>query len=209
MNNYFLSGENILKTYGRRLVFKNLNFSFSGNGIWGIAGPNGSGKSTLVKIIAGIVSPTKGKINHKLNDKNIVSENLHEYIGFVSPYLILYDEFSAEENLLYFAKIRGIDYNKEKVDSLLNEFLLFERRNDLLKGYSSGMKQRMKFIFALMHSPRILILDEPTTNLDISGKDSVYKIISEESASSIIITASNEQSDLSFCKEIIQLEDYK
>ena len=209
MNNYFLSGENILKSYGRRLVFKDLSFSFSASGVWGVAGPNGSGKSTLVKIIAGVISPTKGKIEHKLYDKKVESENLHKYIGFVSPYLVLYDEFSAEENLIYFTKIRGIGYNREKVDSLLNEFLLYERRNDLLKGYSSGMKQRMKFIFALIHSPKLLILDEPTTNLDTSGKDSVYKILNEESSSSIVIIASNEQSDLASCKEIIHLEDYK
>ena len=209
MNNYFISADKITKTFGRRLVFRDLNFSFSCNGNWGIAGPNGSGKSTLAKIISGIISPTKGKLIHKIDDTIILDESIHKYIGFVSPYLVLYDEFTAEENLLHFAKIRGIIYNKEKVDSLLNEFLLYERRSDLLKSYSSGMKQRMKFIFALMHSPKLLILDEPTTNLDISGKDSVYKIINEESATSIIIIASNEQSDLAFCKEIIQLEDYK
>jgi heme exporter protein A len=209
MNNYHLLGENITKTFGRRIVFKDLHFSFSERGIWGIAGPNGSGKSTLVKIIAGIISPTKGKINHKINEKKIESEVLHDFIGFVSPYLVLYDEFSAEENLLYFAKIRGISYNKTKVDSLLNEFLLYDRRNDLLKDYSSGMKQRMKFIFALMHSPQVLILDEPTSNLDAAGKDTVYKIINEESTSSIVIIASNEENDLSLCKEIIQLEKYK
>jgi heme exporter protein A len=209
MNSYHISAEKITKSYGRRLVFKDLNFSFSGTGIWGIAGPNGSGKSTLVKLIAGIISPTKGKIIHKINEKNIENEDLHKFIGFVSPYLVLYDEFTAEENLLHFAKIRGISFNKEKVDLLLSEFLLYERRNDLLKGYSSGMKQRMKFIFALMHSPFLIILDEPTTNLDNSGKDSVYKIINDESASSIVITASNEQNDLAFCKEIIHLENYK
>jgi ABC-type multidrug transport system ATPase subunit len=89
MNSYSLSGENILKTYGRRLVFRDLNFSFTGCGVWGVAGPNGSGKSTLAKIIAGVISPTKGKVEHMLNDKKIESENIHKYIGFVSPYLII------------------------------------------------------------------------------------------------------------------------
>jgi len=209
MNNYHLSGENITKTFRRRIVFKELDFSFSNIGIWGIAGSNGSGKSTLVKIIAGIISPTKGKINHSIEGKKIISESLHDFIGFVSPYLILYDEFSAEENLIYFAKIRGINYNKEKIDLLFNEFLLYDRRNDLLKGYSSGMKQRMKFIFALMHSPKVIILDEPTSNLDAAGKESVYKLIKEQSTDSIIIVASNEENDLSLCQEIIKLEKYK
>jgi heme exporter protein A len=209
MNNYNLLGENVTKTFGRRLVFKDLNFSYSKSGIWGIAGPNGSGKSTLVKIIAGIISPTRGKIRHSIDEKKIEDESLHNFIGFVSPYLVLYDEFTAEENLIYFSMIRGINYNKEKVDLLLSEFLLYERKNDLLKGFSSGMKQRMKFIFALMHSPKVIILDEPTSNLDATGKDSVYKLIKEQSTDSIIIVASNEENDLSLCREIIKLENYK
>jgi heme exporter protein A len=209
MNNYQLSGENVTKTFGRRLVFKDLNFSYFNNGIWGIAGPNGSGKSTFVKIIAGIISPTRGKIKHSIDEKNVEGESLHNFIGFVSPYLVLYDEFTAEENLNYFSMVRGIEYNKEKIDFLLNEFLLYERKNDLLKSYSSGMKQRMKFIFALMHSPKVIILDEPTSNLDTKGKETVYKLINDESATSIIVIASNEENDLSLCNEIIKLENYK
>ena len=71
------------------------------------------------------------------------------------------------------------------------------------------MKQRMKFIFALMHSPELLILDEPTSNLDKEGKNSVYNIVSEEAENSIVVIASNEQGDLDLCDKIIDLEEYK
>jgi len=209
MISYQVIGENVTKYFGRRLVFKNVNLLYKDAGVYGISGRNGSGKSTLVKIIAGLIAPSKGKITHTKKGNKVEIETLHNYIGFVSPYLVLYDEFTAEENLNYFAKIRGIVLNKEKVDSLLNEFLLYDRRSDFVKGYSSGMKQRLKFIFALMHSPDLLILDEPTSNLDSAGKDSVYKIIENESVSSIIIVASNEENDLQLCKERIQLEQYK
>jgi len=209
MIDYQLVCENVTKNFGRRLVFKNVNLLYKDTGVYGISGRNGSGKSTLVKIIAGLIAPSKGKITHTKKGNKVEMETLHNYIGFVSPYLVLYDEFTAEENLNYFAKIRGIAFNKEKVDSLLNEFLLYDRRSDFVKGYSSGMKQRLKFIFALMHSPDLLILDEPTSNLDSAGKDSVYKIIENESDSSIIIVASNEENDLQLCKERIQLEQYK
>jgi heme exporter protein A len=209
MTDYRVTCENVNKSFGRRLVFKNINLLYKDSGVYGISGRNGSGKSTLVKIIAGLIAPSKGTITHSQKDKKIEAEELHNHIGFVSPYLVLYDEFTAEENLAYFAKIRGIDYDKEKVDSLFNEFLLYDRRADFVKGYSSGMKQRLKFIFALMHSPDLLILDEPTSNLDSAGKDSVYKIIESESASSIVIVASNEENDLKLCKEIIQLEQFK
>jgi heme exporter protein A len=209
MTNYSLQAVNLIKTFGRRLIFRDLNFKIETNGITGISGSNGSGKSTLAKILAGVNSATGGKVIHSENGKEILPDKLHNYIGFVSPYLVLYEEFSAWENLNHFAKIRDVKFNNEKIEYLLNQFLLFDRRNDFVKTYSSGMKQRLKFIFALMHSPRLLILDEPTSNLDTEGKDSVYKIIQEESKSGIIIIASNELSDLALCSKEIKLGEYK
>ncbi|MCW8850442.1 MAG: ABC transporter ATP-binding protein [Melioribacteraceae bacterium] len=209
MSNYKLSFQNVTKTFGRRLIFKDINRKFSSGNIYGFSGRNGSGKSTLIKIASGIISPTKGKIIHQTDGKEIIEEKLHNYIGFVSPYLVLYDEFTAEENLYHFSKIRGIKYSPERSEFLLNEFELFPRRNDYLKGYSSGMKQRMKFIFALLHNPDILFLDEPTSNLDNVGKDKVYEIIENEGKSKLVIVASNEDSDLNLCSEILDIESFK
>ncbi|HSL89509.1 MAG TPA: ATP-binding cassette domain-containing protein, partial [Ignavibacteriaceae bacterium] len=124
-------------------------------------------------------------------------------------YLVLYEEFSAWENLDLCAKIRGIKIDEQRVKYLLEKFLLLNRKDDLVKTYSSGMKQRLKFIFALMHSPALLILDEPTSNLDDEGKSSVYEIIKEEASKNIVIVASNENQDLSLCPEIIDLKNFK
>ena len=209
MTDYSLKVDNISKYFGRRLIFKELAFQINNNGILGISGSNGSGKSTLVKIIAGINSPSSGKVIHSNDNIEIIPEKLHNYLGFVSPYLVLYEEFSALENLQYFSKIRGVKFNTEKISLLLEKFLLKGRQDDLVKTYSSGMKQRLKFIFALMHNPRLIILDEPTSNLDSAGKDVVYQIIEEESSSNIVIIASNEESDLLICKNEIKLEDFK
>ncbi|MCU7514109.1 MAG: ABC transporter ATP-binding protein [Bacteroidota bacterium] len=209
MSDYQLTAEAVGKTFGRRLIFKDVNFSFENQGTFGIAGHNGSGKSTLVKIITGILGPSKGTISHLNGGNKIPVEKLHDYIGFVAPYLVLYDEFSAEENLRHFANIRGVEYNKERIDYLFNAFLLYDRRLDEVKAYSSGMKQRLKYIFALMHSPKLLVLDEPTSNLDSAGKDTVYKLIEAESASAVVLIASNEESDLALCKSVLQLENYK
>ena len=209
MTNYSVEAIDLNKSFGRRLIFNDLQFKFDKSGVYGISGPNGSGKSTLVKIIAGIIGASKGKIIHKLNDKEIIEEHLHDHIGFVSPYLVLYEEFSTYENLNLFAEIRGISFNKGRVDYLLNKFLLFKRKDDLLKTYSSGMKQRAKFIFALIHSPQLLILDEPTSNLDDEGKNSVYELVREEGQNNIVLIASNENHDLELCSEIVYLEKYK
>ena len=209
MINYSLEAVGLNKSFGRRLIFNDLNFKFDKSGVYGISGPNGSGKSTLVKIIAGIIGASKGKIIHQSKAKNISDDQLHNHIGFVSPYLVLYEEFSTYENLKLFTDIRGFNFDQERVDYLLNKFLLYKRKDDLLKTYSSGMKQRVKFIFALMHSPQLLILDEPTSNLDEEGKSSVYEIVKEEGQKSIVLIASNEKNDLELCSEIVLLEKFK
>jgi heme exporter protein A len=209
MSEYTLAAESINKTFGRRLIFKDISFKLNSSTIFGISGPNGSGKSTLVKIIANIISPSSGKLIHNFNGIEIKPENLHNHIGLVSPYLVLYDEFTAYENLNYFSEIRGIPFNKGRVDDLLNKFLLFNRKEDLVKTYSSGMKQRLKFIFALMHSPQLIILDEPTSNLDDEGKEVVYELVKEEGSNNIVIIASNEKTDLSLCNETIDLKNHK
>lgn len=209
MGSYSVEANKLNKTFGRRLIFNDINFRYDERGVFGIAGPNGSGKSTLVKIIAGVISPTKGKIIHKNSDDEVIPEKLHNYIGFVSPYLVLYEEFTAWENLEIFSNIRGISLDKEYAKELLNRFLLYNRRDDLVKTYSSGMKQRMKFIFSLIHQPPLLIFDEPTSNLDNEGKNSVYEIIEDKSKESIIIIASNDKADLDLCPKILDLTAFK
>lgn len=209
MTDYSVEALGLNKSFGRRLIFNDLNFKFDSAGVYGISGPNGSGKSTLVKIIAGIIGASKGKLKHSINSKTLSEEQLHNHIGFVAPYLVLYEEFSTYENLKLFSDIRGITFNKERVDYLLNKLLLYKRKDDLFKTYSSGMKQRAKFIFALMHLPQLIILDEPTSNLDEEGKASVYEIIREESQKNIVLIASNEKNDLELCTDIILLEKYK
>ena len=209
MSSYSIQSQNLSKLFGRRLIFKEINFNWTEKGIFGISGPNGSGKSTLVKIVAGLIAPSFGKIIHNNSNGEIIPEKLHNHIGFVSPYLVLYEEFSAWENLKIFAKIRGVIFNEEKVIYYLTQFLLENRKNDLVKTYSSGMKQRLKFIFALMHSPEVLIFDEPTSNLDEEGKKVVYKIVNEEGKQRIVIIASNEVKDLELCSEVLLLEKFK
>ncbi|HPN38436.1 MAG TPA: ABC transporter ATP-binding protein [Melioribacteraceae bacterium] len=209
MTNYLIELDNISKTFGRRLIFKNISSKFNSPDIIGVAGKNGAGKSTFVKILANLISPTKGKIKHFINNKLIEPEKVYNYTGFVAPYLVLYDEFTALENLFYCCKIRGINYEIEYAKELLKNVNLFERRNDYVKTYSSGMKQRLKYAFALIHNPNLIILDEPTSNLDNAGKDLVYNFISSLGKEKLIVLASNEQTELKYCSKIIEPEKYK
>lgn len=209
MISYRLELENITKTFGRRLIFKDISIKLNSPNIIGVSGRNGAGKSTFVKILSGLISPSKGKVKHYLNDKQVETEYVFNHLGFVSPYLVLYDEFTASENLFYFCKIRNIDYDKKFAKELLEKVNLYDRRNDIVKAYSSGMKQRLKYAFALIHKPSLIILDEPTSNLDEAGKQVVYNFIENYGKEKLVIVASNEQQDLSYCSEIIDLEKYK
>lgn len=209
MTEFSLQANSLQKSFGRRLVFSGISFTLDKPTVFGISGPNGSGKSTLIKILAGINSPSKGEIFHSINGIRINSEHLHNCIGFVSPYLVLYDEFSAWENLIYFSKIRKIPLDDSRAKKLLNDFLLLNRKDDLVKTYSSGMKQRLKFIFALVHNPKFIFLDEPTSNLDDEGKQTVYNLIKSESEQAIVIVASNERNDLAYCTEVLELNKFK
>ncbi len=209
MSNYSLEIKNLTKNFGRRLIFRDINYLVSSASIVGISGNNGSGKSTFMKIIAGVLSPNKGEVIHSLNGKKVINDKLFNHIGFVSPYLVLYEEFSAEENLIIFSKIRGINYDSDYIKLLFEKMNLFNRRRDAVKTYSSGMKQRLKYLFALMHKPELLLLDEPTSNLDNEGKETVYNLVNEYSKDQIVIIASNEEQDLKLCGDIIYLENYK
>ena len=196
--------SNLKKEFDRRPVFKDLNFSLTNSDSLAITGKNGSGKSTLIKVLANVYAQTAGNITFSIDGKTVERQNVYQHIGFVSPYLNLYDEFTGYENLHFVTRLRNLDISL--IDETLSRIGLFDRRHDLVKIYSSGMKQRLKFVFALMHSPGLLILDEPTSNLDDEGKDAVYKMIAEEGGKNIVVIASNEERDLQICSEIIKLE---
>ncbi|MCK9279757.1 MAG: ABC transporter ATP-binding protein [Melioribacteraceae bacterium] len=210
MIDYKIKIESLRKVFGRRLIFDGINIELNSGLVYGVSGPNGSGKSTFVKLISGLISPTKGKVIHSLDELDIIEEKLHNHLGFVSPYLVMYDEFSGLENIEQVMKIRGLKIDYDYVTYLFDEVNLKERKFDLVKEYSSGMKQRLKFVFALVHNPELLIFDEPTSNLDVEGKEKVYKLIKEEKEKGkLIIVASNEIEDLKQCDSTIDLINYK
>ena len=209
MNSYQLEILDLQKVYSRRSIFEHVSVSYDVPGIYGIAGANGSGKSTLVKIIAGLLLPTSGKIIHRLNGQILPEDDTLNHTGFASPYLNFYEEFSAIENIRMLTSIRGLHPDPEQEKKLFERFKLYDRRNDAVKAYSSGMKQRLRLIFAFFHKPELIILDEPIANLDNAGREQIYQLVREESESRIILIASNDDSDLALCGKITSIEDFK
>ncbi|CUS97048.1 ABC transporter ATP-binding protein [Candidatus Chrysopegis kryptomonas] len=201
--------KNVRKNFSRLLVFDSVNFELTIGSSLAIAGKNGSGKSTLVKIIAGLLSPSAGEVIYQIDGKKIDKLDWFKYIGFVAPYLQLYDEFTGYENLEILARIRGLKNYKNKIEEVLKRVNLYARRDDLVRGYSSGMKQRLKYACALLHEPIVLILDEPTSNLDAEGVEMVWKIAQEQKKKGILIVATNEAEELQMCEEVINLDELK
>ncbi len=207
--NIKLEVRNIKKIFNGRKIFSDINFQLENKSALAITGRNGSGKSTLVKIIAGVLSPTNGRVDFYLNGKSIDLQNRYQYFGFVAPYLQMYDEFTAMENLDLFARVRGIGVDKDYIDLLLKRVNLYERKDSYVREYSSGMKQRLKYAFALLHKPPLLILDEPRSNLDAEGISVVYQIIQEQKQNGCVIIATNDSEDIQFCNQEIDLNQFR
>ncbi len=210
MIDYNIEINNLSKFFGRRKIFNKINLELNSPDIYGVSGKNGSGKSTFAKILSGLIFPSSGKVIHKRKNEIIAEEKVFEHCGFVAPYLNLYNEFTAYENIVTSLKIRGLHVEKDFINTLFEKFNLIKRKNDFVKAYSSGMLQRLRFIFALSHKPDLLILDEPVSNLDDDGKATVYSVIeSFNSDGGLVIIASNEKQDLALCNQIIYIENFK
>lgn len=213
MNKSSLICTDLTKYYSHRLIFGNLNLSLIEGSSIGIVGKNGSGKSTLIKVLAGIITPSKGSVNLSIENTPINKEAHFKHLGLMSPYLSLYDELTGYENLEFFLNIKSpgktANEKDERISFLLESVGLFKRRKDLYKNYSSGMKQRLKLAFALLNEPQLLLLDEPCANLDKEGIEVVYKFAGEQKEKGMLVVATNEESDLQLCDSLINIEDFK
>ena len=208
MNNFVLSADKISKKFNsKKYVLKNIDFSISNSEIVAVTGHNGAGKSTLLRILAGIWNSTEGKINFNYNNSPIEKENYYKYISYVAPYLNLYEEFTPLEHLQIFAKIRAIEFNQKESEENLKRFKLFAFRNAQIRTFSSGMKQRMKFVLAMQNKSDILFMDEPTSNLDAEGFNTVKEyILEQQSLGCGIIIATNDENEKAISQRIIALE---
>jgi heme exporter protein A len=202
--------ENLTKKFDRKLIFQDIGFSLTAGDSLAITGKNGAGKSTLIKILSGTLNQSSGTTNLNINGKPVERRHYYMYAGLVSPYLNLYDEFTGYENLKFISSIRGghgENTMEKNINAVLEKTGLYERRNDILRIYSSGMKQRLKIAFAILHNPVILLLDEPTGNLDTEGIKLVDEIVNEARRNRILIVATNDNYEKSYCEKEIKINN--
>jgi len=201
-----LRADRVTQRFGLRTIFSNVTLELGGGDVLAVTGHNGSGKSTLLKIFANVSERSGGTMEWRLNGSALSEEDLPQHLGFVAPYLQLYNEFTAVEHVDLMQQMRGLATDRDRVDELFETFGLASRRNDVLRTFSSGMLQRVKFICALIHDPPFLLLDEPTTNFDEQGIATVRELVAARRESRVTVIATNDPTDLSMCTKRLSLE---
>ncbi|MGA9379426.1 MAG: ABC transporter ATP-binding protein [Phormidium sp.] len=168
--------ENINKSYGKRHVLQDLNLQINPGEIYGLLGPNGAGKTTTINIICNLLKADSGKI--QINNQ-AVSEKTKSIIGVAPQDNLLYQALSCEENLNFFAQIYGLGrkVRQLQVEKYLASVNLSDRATSPVETLSGGMKRRLNIAVALVHQPKLLILDEPTTGLDIEARYEIWELI--------------------------------
>jgi heme exporter protein A len=159
--------ENIDKRYGGLLALRGVSLTIAPGECAVFAGRNGSGKTTLLRIAARLVRPSRGSLTFSGNQRDGEENAIRP--GFVAHATMVYDELTAEENLLLFARLEAVSQPKRRVEALLKEVGLSDRRSSLVRTFSRGMRQRVAIARALLHEPAVLLLDEPATGLDPQG----------------------------------------
>ena len=201
-----LEVRNLSKYFGARKVFKGLNFSICEHQSLVITGKNGSGKTTLLKILSGLISPSNGEVVFNSNGDLLKREEVKRILSLVAPDLNLYEELSALENLKFLSRVQGIKFEDEELKTRIEKVGLKKREDDLVSFFSSGMKQRLKYAFALINDPKILLLDEPSSNLDKEGISYLENVIYEQKKRGILILATNHKDEIRYGDQIVDLD---
>ena len=163
--------KNLTKKFGEIVAVNRLNLSVSEGEIFGFIGPNGAGKTTTLRMMSGILAPTEGSIMIDGIDMARQPEKAKQRMGYIPDRPFLYEKLTGMEFLRFTADLFGVEDGlfKEKSESLLKKFSIYDWRDELIESYSHGMKQRLIISAALLHEPKVLIIDEPMVGLDPAG----------------------------------------
>ncbi|MDR9415405.1 MAG: ABC transporter ATP-binding protein [Gracilimonas sp.] len=200
-----LSAERLSKKFNSKTVFEGITIEHQ-HGVLGISGSNGSGKSTLLKCLAYLLRPNSGSIVWKNNEHLMNQSQVKEHIGYVAPYINLYAELTIVENLAFLLEAGGNYADSGNISTLLERVQLTKLSNQLFGSLSTGQQQRAKLAAALVHKPKILMMDEPGSNLDEVGHKMVRSIVETEAEKgTLIFLASNDPNEISLCKRVINM----
>lgn len=197
------------RRYNQEWIFRHIDYTFSSSKKYAILGPNGAGKSTLIKVLSGNLTPSEGGVIFEKDGREIDVEKIYARLTIAAPYVELIEEFTLSELLDFHFKFKSYygGFNKESIISLL----MMEKSNHKeIRHFSSGMKQRVKLALACCSDSDIVLLDEPTSNMDVQGENWYIELLEKTiSADRLLIIGSNQPKEYHFCTDFISMVDYK
>ncbi|MBN8703145.1 MAG: ATP-binding cassette domain-containing protein [Bacteroidetes bacterium] len=201
--------ENIGKQFQHEWIYRNVNLSAISGDTLAILGTNGTGKSTLLQLISGSLPPTEGKISYSINNIPVALENVYQHISISAHYVDLLEDYTLEELIKFHSKFKPL-MNTYSIQKVMEVIELPKSNNKQLKYFSSGMKQRVKHALAVLSNTSILLIDEPSTNLDENSIEWFRNLVTGNLENRITIIFSNYiQKEFSFCKTIVELKEFQ
>lgn len=189
-------------------IFRGVNLDLKSGESYTLVGPNGSGKSTLLQLLMGTVPPTEGTIQYVLNGKALDLDDWYKHMVLAAPYLELIEEFTLRELVEFHQKFKPLKNGFSAPD--FEDFVqLSHARHKVIRHFSSGMKQRVKLGLAFLSDVAMVLLDEPTSNLDAKGIQWYLDHVTGISDNQLIILGSNQEQEYEFCKNIISVSTFK
>ena len=176
MTDYVLDIQNLSKTFGQRAALTDLQLSLAPGEVYGLLGPNGAGKTTTINLLSGLLRPDAG---HILIAGERASDKTKSYLGIMPQQNLLYQSLTCVENLSFFAKVYGLSPSSRshRIRTCLQLVNLQDRANHVVSALSGGMQRRLSLAVAIVHQPKLVVLDEPTTGLDIEARYDVWELI--------------------------------
>lgn len=172
----------VRKAYGLRPVLRDVSFEVAAGQCAAVLGPNGAGKTTLLRILATLTRPAQGNVSIAGYDALHEAHSARRLVGYVGHAPLLYDELTARENLLFFARMYGLPEAETRVDALLARVAMRSRANDRVGTFSRGQAQRVALARGILHDPHVLLLDEPDTGLDEDAITLLHELVAERKA---------------------------
>ncbi|HEK9996534.1 multidrug resistance ABC transporter ATPase component [Streptococcus equi subsp. zooepidemicus Sz16] len=205
-----LEVKKLSKTYKNgRKALDNLNFNVTKGEILGFLGPNGAGKSTTINILSTLLQSDEGEIIY-FNDENLSIKDVKKQLGIVPQELAIYEDISASQNVKFFASLYGAKKSEinEKVESALKKVGLEDRKDDKPSTFSGGMKRRLNIACAIVHSPKLIIFDEPTVGIDPQSRNHILDSIKNlrDEGATIIYTTHYMEEVQQICDRVIIMD---
>ncbi|MFH0876539.1 MAG: ABC transporter ATP-binding protein [archaeon] len=187
----YISCTNITKSFGKNKVLDGISLSIEKGEIFGLIGPSGCGKSTLMKIILGILQADSGTISIEGENLSKNTSKIKKLVGYTTQENSFYEKLTIAENMKYYSNLYGLYPKEDYIDNILKDVELLKHKKSLAGNISGGMKRRLDFAISLIHDPKILILDEPTTGLDPLLVEQFWAVVQKTAAKgkTVIVTS--------------------